>query len=42
MPPDRHGLAGSVTGRMARHGGSARVRSSPGAGTEIALVLPRG
>ena len=39
---DRHGLAGSVTGRMTRHGGSARIRSSPGAGTEIALVLPRG
>ena len=38
--PDRHGLSGSVQGRMARHGGTARVRSSPGQGTEVHLVLP--
>ena len=42
VPADRHGLAGSVVGRMARHGGSARVRSAPGAGTEVQLELPRG
>jgi hypothetical protein len=33
------GLRGSVTGRMARHGGTARIRSAPGEGTEVALVL---
>ncbi len=42
VPADRHGLAGSVTGRMSRHGGTARVRSTPGSGTEVALGLPRG
>ena len=42
VPADRHGLAGSVVGRMERHGGSARVRSAPGAGTEVQLELPRG
>ena len=42
VPADRHGLAGSVVGRMQRHGGSARVRSAPGDGTEVQLALPRG
>ena len=37
---DRHGLSGSVQGRMARHGGTAVVRSTPGEGTEIRLELP--
>jgi signal transduction histidine kinase/phage shock protein PspC (stress-responsive transcriptional regulator) len=41
VPPDRMGLAGSVVGRMRRHGGAVRVRSSPGTGTEVALTLPR-
>ena len=41
VPEDRHGLAGSIRGRMTRHGGTAMVRSSPGEGTEIALALPR-
>jgi signal transduction histidine kinase/phage shock protein PspC (stress-responsive transcriptional regulator) len=41
VPPDRMGLAGSVIGRMERHGGSARVRSAPGEGTEITLRMPR-
>jgi signal transduction histidine kinase/phage shock protein PspC (stress-responsive transcriptional regulator) len=38
---DRGGLRNSITGRMARAGGSATVRSSPGEGTEISLELPR-
>ncbi|MBD8868598.1 ATP-binding protein [Nocardioides donggukensis] len=37
---DRHGLRGSVVGRMARHGGTAEIRSTPGAGTEIVLRMP--
>lgn len=41
VPEDRHGLAGSIRGRMLRHGGSATVRSAPGEGTEIRLELPR-
>jgi signal transduction histidine kinase len=41
VPPDRLGLAGSVIGRMERHGGSARVRSAPGDGTEVSLTMPR-
>jgi signal transduction histidine kinase len=40
VPADRMGLSGSVVGRMARHGGSARVRSAPGEGTEVALTVP--
>lgn len=38
---DRRGIAESIRGRMARHGGSASVRSAPGQGTEVELVLPR-
>jgi len=38
---DRRGLAESIRGRMARHGGEAQVRSTPGAGTEIVLTMPR-
>jgi signal transduction histidine kinase/phage shock protein PspC (stress-responsive transcriptional regulator) len=41
VPPDRHGVRDSIIGRMARHGGCASVRTAPGAGTEIELVLPR-
>jgi signal transduction histidine kinase len=37
---DRHGLRGSVIGRMERHGGTARVRSAPGEGTEVELRMP--
>ena len=42
VPPDRFGVAQSVVGRMARHGGTAEVRTSPGAGTEVRLELSRG
>jgi signal transduction histidine kinase len=42
VPDDRHGISGSIEGRMTRHGGTATVRSSPGEGTEVRLELPRG
>ncbi len=41
VPADRHGLSGSVHGRMARHAGRATVRSAPGDGTEVRVELPR-
>ena len=41
VPQDRHGISDSIRGRMDRYGGSAQVRSSPGAGTEVELTLPR-
>lgn len=40
VPADRHGVADSIIARMARHGGSAVVRSAPGEGTEVRLTLP--
>jgi signal transduction histidine kinase len=42
VPSDRHGLRESIELRMARHGGSATVTSTPGTGTEIELrIAPR-
>lgn len=41
VAPDRRGVAESIRGRMARHGGTATIRSTPGAGTEVALQMPR-
>jgi signal transduction histidine kinase len=41
VPGDRKGLAESVHARMARHGGTATVRSIPGEGTEVSLRMPR-
>jgi signal transduction histidine kinase len=38
---DRQGVRGSIVGRMERHGGSARIGSVPGRGTEIELRMPR-
>jgi phage shock protein PspC (stress-responsive transcriptional regulator)/signal transduction histidine kinase len=38
---DRHGIARSIVGRMARHGGRARVLSAPGEGTEISVEVAR-
>jgi signal transduction histidine kinase len=40
VPADRRGVRESVVGRMARHGGTAAVRSQPGVGTEVELELP--
>jgi signal transduction histidine kinase len=39
VPQDRQGVRGSIIGRMERHGGTAEVRSSPGAGTEVRLAM---
>jgi signal transduction histidine kinase len=36
----RHGVRGSIIGRMKRHGGRAEIRSTPGEGTEVRLMLP--
>jgi signal transduction histidine kinase len=36
----RHGVRGSIIGRMQRHGGKAEIRSQPGDGTEIRLNMP--
>jgi signal transduction histidine kinase len=40
VDPDRHGVRQSIVARMAAVGGSASVRSAPGEGTEVRLVLP--
>jgi signal transduction histidine kinase len=37
---DRHGVRGSILGRMKRHGGRAEIRSEPGSGTEVRLFMP--
>jgi signal transduction histidine kinase len=42
VPHDRLGLSESVRGRIERCGGSVRVWSSPGSGTSVHLVVPRG
>lgn len=42
VSPDRHGLVDSIRGRMERNGGRARLRTEPGAGTEVQLEMPRG
>ena len=36
----RHGVRGSIIGRMKRHGGKAEIRSTPGEGTEVRLSMP--
>ncbi|MBA2528906.1 MAG: histidine kinase [Euzebyales bacterium] len=41
VPADRRGISESIVGRMARHGGSARISAAPGMGTEVELLLPR-
>lgn len=41
VPEDRRGIECSIRERMSRFGGHATVRSAPGAGTEVELVLPR-
>jgi signal transduction histidine kinase len=41
VAPDRRGLAESIRGRMARHGGTVELSSRPGAGTEVTLSIKR-
>ncbi|WP_239117052.1 ATP-binding protein [Planotetraspora phitsanulokensis] len=41
VPEDRMGIRQSIIGRMERHGGSARVRTEPGDGTEVMLTMKR-
>ncbi|CAM3984999.1 PspC domain-containing protein [Kibdelosporangium persicum] len=41
VPADRHGLADSIKGRMDRNGGSVRIRTALGEGTEVHLEMPR-
>jgi signal transduction histidine kinase len=40
--PDRGGLAHSIVGRMQRQGGTATIRTTPGAGTAVELRLAIG
>jgi signal transduction histidine kinase len=41
VPADRKGVAESVRGRMARHGGTATIVAAPGEGTKVSLSMPR-
>ncbi len=38
---DRQGVRGSIIDRVERHGGTARIRSEVGVGTEVAITMPR-
>jgi signal transduction histidine kinase len=42
VPDDRRGIAHSIRERMERVGGTARISSSPGEGTEVELELTEG
>jgi signal transduction histidine kinase len=41
VPADRRGVRDSIVGRMERNGGHAEIRSAPGEGTEVELVMDR-
>ncbi|MCE7005992.1 PspC domain-containing protein [Kibdelosporangium philippinense] len=41
VPTDRHGLADSIRGRMDRNGGTVRIRTALGEGTEVHLEMTR-
>ncbi|MER8069591.1 PspC domain-containing protein [Streptomyces sp. NPDC094034] len=41
VPADRMGVRESIIGRMQRNGGTARLRSVPGNGTEVELEMER-
>jgi signal transduction histidine kinase len=41
IPEDRRGVTESIVARMVRHGGHAAVRTAPGGGCEVQLVLER-
>jgi signal transduction histidine kinase len=38
---DRHGVRGSIIGRVERHGGTVSLRTGPGEGTEVEIRMPR-
>ena len=40
VPNDRHGISDSIRSRVERVGGSAAIKSSPGAGTEVRIDWP--
>jgi len=39
--PDHHGIRDSIRARIARHGGTAEIRTSPGDGTEVQLRVSK-
>jgi signal transduction histidine kinase len=39
VPEDRRGVRDSIVGRMDRNGGRAELRSEPGGGTEVELIM---
>ncbi|MEE1927991.1 PspC domain-containing protein [Streptomyces sp. TRM 70351] len=41
VPADRMGVRESIIGRMERNGGTARIRTAPGEGTEVELETER-
>lgn len=41
VAPDRMGVRQSIRARMERHGGSVRIRTAPGEGTEVTLEMNR-
>jgi signal transduction histidine kinase/phage shock protein PspC (stress-responsive transcriptional regulator) len=41
VPEDRRGITDSIVGRMQRYGGTARIESTRGEGTEVHLKMPR-
>jgi signal transduction histidine kinase len=41
IPADRRGITDSIVARMVRHGGHAAIRTAPGGGCEVRLVLER-
>jgi signal transduction histidine kinase/phage shock protein PspC (stress-responsive transcriptional regulator) len=41
VPADRMGVRESIVGRMERNGGTARIRSAAGGGTEVELEMER-
>jgi signal transduction histidine kinase len=41
VPSDHRGIADSIKGRMASHGGTAEIRTAHGEGTEVELSVPQ-
>lgn len=41
VPQDRMGVRESIRARMERHGGTVRIRTAPGEGTEVSLGMKR-